>query len=65
VKPLLKDDEDAYLIVDDSVQNKQYSRKIELVKKQYSWEKRCMLFSMTCSLTSCALNCVIRISRLI
>jgi SRSO17 transposase len=36
VQPLLKDDENAYLIVDDSVQNKQYSRKIELVKKQYS-----------------------------
>lgn len=36
VKPLLQDSEKAYLIVDDSVQNKQYSRKIELVKKQYS-----------------------------
>ena len=36
VKPLLQDSEAAYLIVDDSVQNKQYSRKIELVKKQYS-----------------------------
>lgn len=36
VAPLLKDSEEAYLIVDDSVQNKQYSRKIELVKKQYS-----------------------------
>jgi SRSO17 transposase len=36
VEPLLKDSENAYLIVDDSVQNKQYSRKIELVKKQYS-----------------------------
>jgi len=36
VEPLLKDSEGAYLIVDDSVQNKQYSRKIELVKKQYS-----------------------------
>jgi Transposase DDE domain len=36
VEPLLKDGEDAYLLVDDSVQNKQYSRKIELVKKQYS-----------------------------
>lgn len=33
---LLKDSEAAYLLVDDSVQNKQYSRKIELVKKQYS-----------------------------
>jgi hypothetical protein len=32
----LKDSEESYLIVDDSVQNKQYSRKIELVKKQYS-----------------------------
>jgi DDE superfamily endonuclease len=36
VKPLLKDSQEAYLLVDDSVQNKQYSRKIELVKKQYS-----------------------------
>ena len=36
VAPLLDDSEAAYLIVDDSVQNKQYSRKIELVKKQYS-----------------------------
>jgi len=36
VEPLLNDSEEAYLIVDDSVQNKQYSRKIELVKKQYS-----------------------------
>jgi len=36
VQPLVKDSEAAYLLVDDSVQNKQYSRKIELVKKQYS-----------------------------
>jgi len=36
VAPWLKDSETAYLIVDDSVQNKQYSHKIELVKKQYS-----------------------------
>jgi len=36
VEPLLKDSEAAYLMVDDSVQNKQYSPKIELVKKQYS-----------------------------
>jgi Transposase DDE domain len=36
VQPLLRDSEDSYLIIDDSVQNKEYSRKIELVKKQYS-----------------------------
>jgi SRSO17 transposase len=36
VRPLLKDGPQSYLIVDDSVQNKQYSHKIELVKKQYS-----------------------------
>ena len=36
VQPLLKDGPQSYLIVDDSVQNKQYSHKIELVKKQYS-----------------------------
>lgn len=36
VAPLLKDRPEAYLIADDSVQNKQYSRRIELVKKQYS-----------------------------
>ncbi len=36
VEPLLADSADSYLIVDDSVQNKQYSQKIELVKLQYS-----------------------------
>ncbi len=36
VQPLLHDSPDSYLIVDDSVQNKQYSQKIELVKLQYS-----------------------------
>lgn len=36
VGPLLNDSQASYLIVDDSVQNKQYSRKIDLVKKQYS-----------------------------
>ncbi len=36
VSPLLKDSPAAYLLVDDSVQNKQYSRRIELVKRQYS-----------------------------
>jgi hypothetical protein len=32
----IQDGPDAYLIIDDSVQNKQYSRSIELVKRQYS-----------------------------
>lgn len=36
VAPLLHDSPDAYLIVDDSVQDKRYSKKIELVKRQYS-----------------------------
>ena len=36
VEPLLNDSESAYLIVDDSVQNKQYSRQIGLVQRQYS-----------------------------
>src|SRR5579859_62747 len=36
VRPLLKDSPAAYLLVDDSVQNKQYSRQIELVRRQYS-----------------------------
>jgi SRSO17 transposase len=36
VQPLLKDSAEAYLLVDDSVQTKQYSRQIELVKRQYS-----------------------------
>jgi hypothetical protein len=36
VQPLLKDSDEAYLLVDDSVQNKQYSQRIELVKQQYS-----------------------------
>lgn len=35
-KEIIKDDESSYLIVDDSVQDKRYSRKIELVKNQYS-----------------------------
>jgi len=36
VQPLLNDGPDSYLIVDDSVQDKRYSKKIELVKLQYS-----------------------------
>ena len=36
VGPLLNDSPDAYLIVDDSVQAKQYARKMELVKRQWS-----------------------------
>jgi SRSO17 transposase len=36
VQPLLNDSSDSYLIVDDSVQDKRYSKKIELVKRQYS-----------------------------
>lgn len=36
VKDLLTNSEESYLIIDDSVQNKQYSRSIELVKRQYS-----------------------------
>src|SRR2546422_3673 len=36
VQPLLNDSERAYLIVDDSVQDKRYSNQIELVRKQYS-----------------------------
>ena len=35
-KEVIKDDKKSYLIVDDSVQDKRYSRKIELVKNQYS-----------------------------
>ena len=36
VKGLINDSEDSCLIIDDSVQNKQYSHSIELVKRQYS-----------------------------
>jgi len=36
VAPLLQDSTSSYLIVDDSVQDKRYSKKIELVKRQYS-----------------------------
>lgn len=36
VEPLLNDTEQGYLIVDDSVQDKRYSRHIELVQAQYS-----------------------------
>ncbi len=35
-KEIIRDDAKSYLIVDDSVQDKRYSRKIELVKNQYS-----------------------------
>lgn len=36
VAPLIDDSPEAYLVLDDSVQNKQYSKHIELVKLQYS-----------------------------
>lgn len=36
VGELINDSENAFLIVDDSVQDKRYSRHIELVKRQYS-----------------------------
>jgi hypothetical protein len=36
VQPLLRDGPECYLIFDDSVQDKRYSHKIELVKLQYS-----------------------------
>ena len=36
VQPLLQDGPECYLIFDDSVQDKRYSHKIELVKLQYS-----------------------------
>jgi len=35
-KEIIKDDIDTYLILDDSVQDKRYSKKIEVVKNQYS-----------------------------
>ena len=35
-KPFIEDKPEACLIIDDSVQNKQYSQSIELVKRQYS-----------------------------
>jgi len=35
-KEVINNNADSYLIVDDSVQDKRYSRKIELVKNQYS-----------------------------
>lgn len=35
-EPLINNSDDAYLIFDDSVQNKKYSQKIEMVKRQYS-----------------------------
>lgn len=35
-QPFVQDGPEAYLIIDDSVQNKQYARSIELVKRQYS-----------------------------
>ena len=36
VAPLISDGLDAFLILDDSVQDKRYSRCIEMVKRQYS-----------------------------
>ena len=36
VQPLIHDNADSYLILDDSVQDKRYSTKIEMVKRQYS-----------------------------
>ncbi len=36
VAPLLQDSTSSYLVVDDSVQDKRYSKKIEMVKRQYS-----------------------------
>jgi DDE superfamily endonuclease len=36
VQPLVQDSQKSYLILDDSVQDKRHSRKIELVKRQYS-----------------------------
>jgi len=36
VAPLLQDSPNSYLVVDDSVQDKRYSKKIEMVKRQYS-----------------------------
>ena len=36
VKNLIKDTPESFLIIGDSVQNKQYSKSIELVKRQYS-----------------------------
>ena len=36
VEPLIQNTSDAYLIFDDSVQDKRYSKKIEMVKRQYS-----------------------------
>lgn len=37
---LIQDSDQAYLIIDDSVQAKRYSRKIELVKRQYSGNEK-------------------------
>jgi hypothetical protein len=36
VQPFIKDSPEAYLLIDDSVQNKEYARSMELVKRQYS-----------------------------
>jgi len=36
VQPMIHDGPEAYLIVDDSVQDKKYAQKIELVYRQYS-----------------------------
>ena len=43
VRPLLKDRAEAFLIVDVSVQDKRYSRKIELVKRQYNGNEHALV----------------------
>ncbi len=43
VQPLLPDSPEAFLLVDDSVQDKRYSRFIELTKRQYSGNVHAMV----------------------
>jgi len=43
VQPLLHDSPEAFLLVDDSVQDKKYSRFIEVAKRQYSGNARGMV----------------------
>ncbi|RZK14563.1 MAG: hypothetical protein EOO56_24670 [Hymenobacter sp.] len=43
VQPLLTDSPEAFLLVDDSVQDKRYSRFIDLAKRQYSGATHSMM----------------------
>ena len=52
VNPLLKDSQDACLIVDDSVQAKKHARKMDMVKRQYSGNEGGLVQGIGCGESS-------------